>query len=164
MDIVFHLHCTWGVATVMSVVHHDSHITLHYRLLALLEGAEREVANTFTARPVTVQLGCGQFSPLMESKLIGLAVGGMQTFELAADEAYGARRPELVQTLSRMVFDGQCESGDYAPGDVIEFSAPEGGRLAGVLKRCDEQQVVVDFNHPLAGVPLRWSVQVIGVL
>lgn len=149
----------------MPVICHDSHVTLHYRLVALFEGAEREIANTFSARPATVQIGCGQFSPALESKLIGLSAGCARTFELPAGEAYGARHPEMVQTLSRSTFDNQCEAdSDTAPGDVIEFNAPAGGRLAGVLKRRDERQVVIDFNHPLAGVPLRWSVHVIGVL
>ena len=149
----------------MSVVRHDSHVTLHYRLVALIDGVERDVANTFAARPATLQLGCGQFSPALESKLIGLTAGSAQTFELPADEAYGARQAELVQTLSRSTFDSQCEtSTEYLAGDVIELYAPQAGRLAGVLKRRDERQVVIDFNHPLAGVPLRWSVQVIGVL
>lgn len=47
---------------------------------------------------------------------------------------------------------------------LVAFNAPAAGRLVGVLKRLDEAQVVIDFNHPLAGAPLRWSVQVIGVL
>lgn len=148
----------------MSVVGHDSHVTLHYRLVALLDPAERDVANTFEARPVTLQMGCGQFSPAMELKLMGLVVGSQQEFELPAAEAYGLRHPELVQSLSRAMFDQQCEAGSYAPGDVVQLNAPEGGRFAGVLKHCDDARVVVDFNHPLAGVPLRWSVQVIGVL
>jgi FKBP-type peptidyl-prolyl cis-trans isomerase SlpA len=156
--------CFDSLTTAMTAVRHDSHVTLHYRLVALLDGAEREVANTFAARPATLQMGCGQFSPALEAKLIGLGAGRVESFDLRGDEAYGARRPELVQTLSRSAFDDQCEATDNAPGDVVEFNAPQGGRLAGVLKHRDEHRVVIDFNHPLAGVPLRWSVQVIGVL
>lgn len=148
----------------MSVVGPDSHITLNYQLLAFIEGAQHEVANTFAARPVTVQMGSGQFAPAMETRLLGLAAGSEHTFDLAAAEAYGLRQPELVQTLSRATFDRECAAGDYQPGEVIELQLPQGGRLAGVLKQIDDARVVVDFNHPLAGVPLRWSVQVIGVL
>lgn len=75
------------------------------------------------------------------------------------------RKPELVQVLTRAVFDASAAAaGDYAPGDVVEFDAPEGGRFTGVLKALGEQRVVVDFNHPLAGRPLKFSVRVIGVL
>lgn len=148
----------------MSIVRHDSHVTLHYRLVARLDGTEHEIANTFMARPATLQMGCGQFSPALESKLIGLSAGCSESFELPAGEAYGARLPERVQTLSRATFDSHCEATAVEPGDVVAFNAPAAGRLVGVLKRLDEAQVVIDFNHPLAGAPLRWSVQVIGVL
>lgn len=148
----------------MSVVRQDSHITLNYRLVALVDGTEREVANTFAARPVTMQMGGGQFAPTMEARLLGLATGAEATFELPAHEAYGQRQPELVQALSRAAFDRECAAGDYQAGEVIELNVPQGGRLVGVLKHIDHERVVVDFNHPLAGVPLRWSVQVIGVL
>jgi FKBP-type peptidyl-prolyl cis-trans isomerase SlpA len=47
---------------------------------------------------------------------------------------------------------------------VVEFNRPDGGRVAGVLKARDAQRVVIDFNHPLAGLPMRFSVRVIGVL
>ena len=148
----------------MSVVCHDSHVTLHYRLLAALDGEQREIVSTFAARPATLQMGCGQFAPALESRLIGLAAGCSRTFELQADEAYGARRTELVQTLSRAAFDSEFGAAAAAPGDVVEVKGPGGDRLAGVLKRRDDASVVIDFNHPLAGMPLQWSVQVIGVL
>jgi len=148
----------------MSVVANDSHITLHHRLLALLDGGPQEVVNTFSTRPVTVQLGCGQLSPTMEAKLVGMAVGAQQTFEFAPEQGYGVRHPDLVQNVSRTAFDAQCEKNEYLPGDVVEVNVPNGGRLAGVLKHMNDQRVVIDFNHPLAGVPLRWSVQIIGVL
>jgi FKBP-type peptidyl-prolyl cis-trans isomerase SlpA len=46
----------------------------------------------------------------------------------------------------------------------VEFNAPDGLRFSGVLKRHGDDRVVVDFNHPLAGLPVRFSVRVIGVL
>jgi len=70
-----------------------------------------------------------------------------------------------VQTIARAAFDKNADpSVEYAPGDVVEFNLPQRGRLAGVLKSRDERSVVVDFNHPLAGQQLRFSVHVIGVL
>jgi FKBP-type peptidyl-prolyl cis-trans isomerase SlpA len=67
--------------------------------------------------------------------------------------------------MSRTVFDQNAEPDvDYLPGDLVEFNAPDGNRFAGVLKSRAEDAVVVDFNHPLAGLPLRLSVHVIGVL
>jgi FKBP-type peptidyl-prolyl cis-trans isomerase SlpA len=143
----------------------DSHVTLHYRLAALVEGAEREVVSTLGGRPATLQLGGGHLAAPLEARLVGLAEGDDASFELCAEGAFGERNPELVQVLTRAAFDANAEApGDYLPGDVVEFRRPDGGRVAGVLKDSDERRVVVDFNHPLAGVPVRFSVHVIGVL
>jgi FKBP-type peptidyl-prolyl cis-trans isomerase SlpA len=143
----------------------DSHVTLHYRLAALVDGAEREVVSTHGGHPATLQLGGGHLAANLEARLLGLAEGDEASFELAPAEAFGERNPQLVQALSRAAFDADSEpGGDYAPGDLVEFNRPDGGRVAGVLKERCERRVVVDFNHPLAGMPVRFEVRVIGVL
>lgn len=141
-----------------------SHVTLHYRLAVTGDGVEREVVSTFDTKPATLQVGAGQFAPSLEVCLVGLDEGAQATFDLPQD-AFGVRKPELVQVLTRAEFDANTAAdGDYAPGDVVEFNAPDGGRFAGVLKEHGERRVVVDFNHPLAGRALKFSVHVIGVL
>jgi FKBP-type peptidyl-prolyl cis-trans isomerase SlpA len=142
-----------------------SHVTLHYRIAVQLDGNEHEVVSTFDARPATVQIGAGQFSEALEHRLIGLEEGQEAAFDLAAGDAFGHRNAELVQTLTRAAFDANADPGvEYVPGDVVEFSAPDGLRFSGVLKQHGDDRVVVDFNHPLAGLPVRFSVRVIGVL
>lgn len=142
-----------------------SHVTLHYRLAVLQSGAEREVISTLDGRPATLAIGGGQIARPLEERLIGLREGESAGFDLSPAQAFGERNPDLLQALSRAVFDaGAGPDANYAAGDVIELNLPDRGRLTGVLKSLDEERVLVDFNHPLAGLPLRFSVQVIGVL
>ncbi len=142
-----------------------SHVTLHYRIAVELDGNEHEVVSTFDARPATVQIGAGQFSEALEDRLLGLEEGQEAAFDLAAGDAFGHRNGELVQTLTRATFDANADPGvEYVPGDVVEFNAPDGLRFSGVLKQHGSDRVVVDFNHPLAGLPVRFTVRVIGVL
>jgi FKBP-type peptidyl-prolyl cis-trans isomerase SlpA len=149
----------------MTQIGPGSHVTLHYRLAVLADGQEREVVSTLDARPATLQIGAGQLAPPLEQRLFGLEEGARASFDLAPDEAYGQRNAELVQTLARSLFDANADAGvEYVPGDVVQFNAPDGTRFTGVLKAHGPQHVVVDFNHPLAGLALRFSVQVIGVL
>jgi FKBP-type peptidyl-prolyl cis-trans isomerase SlpA len=149
----------------MALIGPGSHITLHYRLAVVSAGEEREVVSTLALKPATLQIGAGQLSPSLEHCLIGLDEGAAATFELSADEAYGQRNPDLVQAVARGVFDANADPDtQYVPGDVVEFRSPAGDRFSGVLKSMDSVRAVVDFNHPLAGLPLRFTVQVIGVL
>lgn len=143
----------------------SSYVTLHYRLSALVDGVSRDLMNTFDGPPATLQMGSGQLAPTIEAQLIGVKEGDEGNFELPAGTAYGERQAELVQTISRSAFNANADTEtQYIPGDVIEFNAPEGRRLGGVLKQIDDRQVVVDFNHPLAGLALTFSFRVIGVL
>ncbi|ADX47605.1 MULTISPECIES: FKBP-type peptidyl-prolyl cis-trans isomerase [Paracidovorax] len=140
-----------------------SFLTLHYRLA----GPSGDVINTFGDKPATLSLGAGELSPAMEQRLIGLAEGTRTTFELPAGEAFGERNPEMQQWVARRLL---AELGDpdeqYTLGDVVQFPTPDGtGSYAGVvLEVRDDGAVRFDFNHPLAGQPVTFEVQLIGVL
>lgn len=149
----------------MTQVGPASHVTIHYRLAVADAGGWREVFSTFDARPATLQIGAGQLAAPLEQRLIGLAEGAEAQFEVPAGDAYGSRNPELVQRMSRALFDANTEpDSDYAPGDVVRLQLADGVQMGGVLKAADAEHVVVDFNHPLAGLPLQFAVRVIGVL
>jgi FKBP-type peptidyl-prolyl cis-trans isomerase SlpA len=142
-----------------------SHVTLHYRIAVLVDGAEREVMNTFGAQPATLTIGAGELAEPLEARLLGLEEGTRQQFELSAGEGFGARSPDLVQSLSSSVFNANADpTQDYVAGDIVQFASPEGLQFSGVLKQRDDYRVVVDFNHPLAGMPIRFAVHVVGVL
>jgi len=140
-----------------------SFLTLHYRL-AGPDGAD--LINTFHDKPATLSLGTGELAPAMEARLLGLPEGTHQSFELAPGEAFGERNPELLQRVKRALLD---ELGDpderYHVGDVVQFPTPDGqGAYAGVVREVADDVLVFDFNHPLAGRPVTFEVQLIGVL
>lgn len=147
----------------MNHVQPGSFLTLHYRL-AGPDGAD--LINTFNDKPATLSLGTGELAPAMEARLLGLSEGAHQSFELAPGEAFGERNSELLQRVKRALLD---ELGDpderYSVGDVVQFPTPDGqGSYAGVVREVDGDVLVFDFNHPLAGRPVTFEVQLIGVL
>ncbi len=138
-------------------------LTLHYRI-SLADSGE-DVVSTFGGNPATLQLGIGQMAEPLEDCLIGLGEGTLQQFDLPCEAAFGPRNPELVQTVSRAMLEQNSPTDtQYEPGDLVDFPAPDGGRFAGVLKRIDDTQAVFDFNHPLAGRPIRFEVRILSVL
>lgn len=153
------------------VIQGDSYLTLHYRVSldaeradVPVEGAEVDVVSTFGSKPATLQLGAGQLSPALEDCLLGLNVGAHRVFTLGPDEAFGPRNPALVQRLPRKLLEAESDRTDYSPGDVVEFNAPGGGRYAGVFQKLDNDYATFDFNHPLAGQPVRFEVEIVGIL
>ena len=151
--------------TAAPVVQPGSFLTLHYRMAA---PGGASIINTFDGKPATLSLGNGELSPAIEARLLGLAEGARATFQLAAGEAFGERNPELLQWVARKLLN---ELGDpderYSAGDVVQFPTPDGmGQYAGAVQQVKEggDAVQFDFNHPLAGQPVEFEVQVIGIL
>ncbi len=141
----------------------DSYLTLHYRVSVLAQEID-EIVGTFGTQPATLQLGAGQLAPALEARLYGLPLGAHRVFELAPGEAFGPRNPDLVQRVARKLLEEESASNDYVPGDVVEFNAPGGGRYAGVFRAIDDDYASFDFNHPLAGQPVRFEVEIVGIL
>jgi FKBP-type peptidyl-prolyl cis-trans isomerase SlpA len=147
-----------------SRVHPGSFLTLHYRLA----GPGGDIINTFRDKPATLTLGTGELSPAVEQRLLGLEEGARATFEIPPGEAFGERNPDMVQWVARKLLR---EMGDpdeqYHVGDVVQFPTPDGmGSYAGAVQQVREggEAVLFDFNHPLAGQPVTFEVQLIGVL
>lgn len=145
-----------------AVVTKSAYLTLHYRL-ATVDGTD--IVTTFNGNPATLMLGQGQLAPVLEELLLGLPEGTHKTFELAAGQGFGDRNPDLIQHVTRATLDENSVPGaDYKIGDLVDFAAPGGGRFAGILRELGEDTAVFDFNHPLAGQPLKFEVNLISVL
>jgi FKBP-type peptidyl-prolyl cis-trans isomerase SlpA len=152
-----------SMPSTVNTVQATSLLTLHYRL----SGPDgRAVIDTFADKPATLSLGTGELAPAMEARLLGLAEGSEHSFELAAGEAFGQRNPELLQRVKLSLLH---ELGDpdarYGVGDVVQFPTPDGqASYAGVVRETGDDWLLFDFNHPLAGHPVRFDVRLIGVL
>ncbi len=149
-------------APTIAVVTPGSFLTLHYRLA----GPAGDIINTFDDKAATLSLGTGELSPAMEQRLIGLEEGTHATFELAPGEAFGERNPEMQQWVAKKLLAKMGDPDErYAVGDVVQFPTPDGlGSYAGAVIDANETAVQFDFNHPLAGQPVTFEVQLIGVL
>ena len=144
------------------VVTLESFLTLHYRI-ALDDGSE--VISTFGDKPATLLLGQGQFAPTLEQALLGARAGDRIEVVLGPDQAYGPRNPELIQKVTLAALKANAGfSTEMAPGELVQFDAPDGKSYAGVLKEVGETSALFDFNHPLAGKTIRFEAEVIGIL
>jgi FKBP-type peptidyl-prolyl cis-trans isomerase SlpA len=158
------------MASTAHRVQPGSFLTLHYRLA----GPGGDIINTFKDKPATLTLGTGELSPAVEKRLVGLEEGAHATFEIPAGEAFGQRNPDMVQWVARRLLNEMGEPGEeYEVGEVVQFPTPDGlGQYAGAVQRVSRNgdgdghsdAVLFDFNHPLAGQPVTFEVQVIGIL
>lgn len=152
------------MTTAVPTVVPGSFLTLHYRLSGP-DGAD--VVNTFHDKPATLTIGSGELSPALENRLLGLEEGTRTVMELPAGEAFGPHNPEMLQRVAMTLMR---ELGDpdetWRVGDVVRFPTPDSqSSFAGVVRELGGNDwILFDFNHPLAGQPVTFEVQLIGVL
>ncbi|MCB1931990.1 MAG: FKBP-type peptidyl-prolyl cis-trans isomerase [Candidatus Accumulibacter sp.] len=137
----------------------NSYLTLHYRLADL---EDNEYVSTFDLSPATLQMGSGQLAETLENCLIGLAAGQRRVFQLAAEDAFGAHNPRLIERIARSALPPEIE---LKENSLVEFSSPDSaGSFAGFLRELTDSSALFDFNHPLAGKPVRFEVQIIAIM
>lgn len=131
-------------------------VTLRYRLSC----AGQEIVNNFAGDPETFVLGSAEIDPRLEILITGLAPGTRHLHHLQAWQAFGERDESLVRAMDRAEFDATL---DLQPGLVVEFTLPNGQTLQGSIVSLDTGKVWVDFNHPLAGLPVEFEVELLSV-
>ena len=137
-------------------IHAGARVTLHFAIL-LADG--REVDTTRRGKPATFTMGDGKVPEGFEAALIGLSPGDDEQIPIPPERGFGPHRKENIRTLPRSDFP---EADSLEVGLVVAFHSPEGD-LPGVVQEVKGDEVVVDFNHPLAGRDLIFDVTILRV-
>lgn len=131
-------------------------VTLHFAIK--LDNGD-VVDSTFDKEPATFTVGDGSLLPGFEQALYGLKAGDKRSLQIEPENAFGQPNPQNVQVMPR----GQFQDMELSEGLLIIFNDAANAELPGVVKAFDEQQVTIDFNHPLAGKTLSFDVEIIEV-
>jgi FKBP-type peptidyl-prolyl cis-trans isomerase SlpA len=132
-------------------------VTLHFAL-ELDDGSV--VDSNFDADPVTFVMGDGNLLPGFEEALLGLQAGDEKSFTITPEKGFGGYNEENIQEFPRDQFPADVELNE---GLVLSFADAQSNEMPGVVQEFDENTVTVDFNHPLAGRDIEFSVRIIDV-
>lgn len=108
--------------------------------------------------PIAFTLGAGQVIPGFERAIEGMEEGEIRTFTVPAEEAYGPHRPELVHRIARSEVPPQVE---LDLGARLKARDRAGNRVLLTVVEVTDEEVVLDANHPLAGMDLTFEVEVV---
>lgn len=106
--------------------------------------------------PLSFKVGDESVLPAFEQAVIGMAVGETKSITLSPEEAYGPRQAELVIEVPRDTF-GQRE---VSRGMVLGLTMDKDGQpqqVPATVVAVAKDSVTVDFNHPLAGQTLTFT-------
>jgi FKBP-type peptidyl-prolyl cis-trans isomerase SlpA len=134
-----------------------SRVVMHYAI-TLPDGTIAD--SSFQGEPLSFTMGDDSLIPGLELALYGLGPGGHQTLTLTPDQTFGYPDPANVQEMPLSDFPDELAPEE---GQIIEFSTPGGDSVPGSIVEVAEETVKVDFNHPLSGLELVFTVEILSV-
>jgi len=140
------------------VIGPDKRVTLHFSVI-LLDGTVLD--STKQKDPATFVVGDGNILPGFEQSIFGLKVGDKRSVVLEAEQAFGPYNEDNIQRMHRSRFNQDIA---LEPGVVISFADKSKAETPGVVKSVEGDEIVIDFNHPLAGRDLTFDVEIINIV
>lgn len=138
-------------------IHNEAVVTIDY---TLTNDAGEVIDSSNGGEPLAYLHGAGNIIPGLESALEGKTAGDTLQVRVEPAQAYGEHHEGLLQVIDRSMFQGVDE---LAVGMEFHAQANDGSmqvvRIAGI----EGEDVTIDGNHPLAGVPLNFDVTVVDV-
>jgi FKBP-type peptidyl-prolyl cis-trans isomerase SlyD len=116
-------------------------------------------------RPFVYLFGIGGLLPSFKANLEGLNAGDDFSFTLKKHEAYGLPSDENIISLDKKIFeiDGVFDEAAIKVGEIVPMEDENGYPLSGKILEISGDSVVVDFNHPLAGIDLYFEGKILEV-
>jgi len=132
-------------------------VVMHYSI-ALTNGSAIE--SSFDEDPVEIIMGQDDITGGMELAIFGLKAGDEQTLTLTAEQGFGLRDEDNIHDMPLTDFPKE------QPPEVglsYSFESPDGDEIPGTVVSLKDDDVEIDFNHPLAGQEVLFTVKILEV-
>ena len=134
-----------------------AYVAFDYKLT--LDSGEK-VDSSEDSQPLSFITGAGQIIPGLEKAMMGMTTGDNVKISVEPEDAYGLVNPELFQEVPKNQFPSDVE---IQPGMTFQAQGPQGPIIINIKEIKDEDTVVIDLNHPLAGKKLHFDVDIVEV-
>ncbi|KPK26559.1 MAG: hypothetical protein AMJ61_08580 [Desulfobacterales bacterium SG8_35_2] len=138
----------------MKKVQQGDHVIIDYE--GKLEDGEIVESSSDTG-PFEFEVGAGIMPPGFEKAIIGMSVGEEKSVVLSPDEAFGHKDEKLLHTVKRHVLGENIQP---KPGMVLGMTLEKAGqnqKIPALVTAVNGDDVSIDFNHPLAGKTLCYT-------
>ena len=107
--------------------------------------------------PLSFTVGTGEVMPAFEQAVLDMTENETKTIRIPAADAYGPKNKDLIQTVSPKVFSGKT----IKPGMLVSMPLKKDGaahKVPALVTKVEKNKITVDFNHPLAGQDLSFTI------
>ena len=140
----------------MTTIAKDSVVYFNYTL----KDDEGNVLDQSQGQPLAYLHGYGNIIPELEKQLLNKKVGDKFTTSIAPEEAYGEYSDEYVQEVPKANFQGVD---NIEAGMQFQSQTDDGHVMLVTVRDVQDDIVIVDANHPLAGKTLHFDVEVVEI-
>jgi len=110
--------------------------------------------------PIEFQAGTGQMIKGFDNAVIDMTIGDKKSISVMASEAYGDQNPEAIMSVPKTNFPPEFE---FVVGEMVQGKTETGQPLQAIVLEVEEEEVVLDFNHPLAGQDLNFDIELMEI-
>jgi FKBP-type peptidyl-prolyl cis-trans isomerase 2 len=110
--------------------------------------------------PLEFTIGEGKFFPAIENKMKDMKEGETKKVTLEPKEAFGQHNDDLVVEAPK---DNFRSEGTLDIGSRVKLETPSGQTVHGTIIEVKDKMFIVDFNHPLAGKKVLFSITIVSV-
>ena len=110
--------------------------------------------------PLEFTLGSGQVIPGFDKAVEGMIVGDKKSVNIPAEDAYGERHDEMVQEVPK---EALPEDLNPEVGMPLQAQAPDGQMVNLTIVGVEDESIIVDGNHPLAGQALNFDIELVEI-
>ncbi len=110
--------------------------------------------------PIEFEIGAGQMIAGFDKAVDGMAIGDKKVAEIPSTEAYGDKRDDMMVPVPN----------DKVPADIkpevgmqLSMQQPDGQALPVVIAEVNDENIVLDANHPLAGKDLNFEIELVEI-
>lgn len=135
-------------------------VSVSYELRTEPEGEVLEAA--MADQPLEFICGQGQLLEFFEMNLLEKKEGDRFNFKIPAASGYGEINEDMIVDLPKDIF-ADVEESEMVIGNTLPMMDSVGRRLKGRIMSIGDEEVRIDFNHPLAGNDLYFSGEILGV-
>jgi FKBP-type peptidyl-prolyl cis-trans isomerase 2 len=107
---------------------------------------------------ISVEVGSGTLIAGFDTALLGMTVGETKSFKINSEDAYGEVNPEAFHTVPHSQFP---PGHDFVLDEVVQGQSADGQPVMARISGLGEEEVTLDFNHPLAGKTLNFEIEVL---
>lgn len=143
-------------------------VSLNYRLTVSTDSSNGEelIEETESGRPFVFLFGTGGLLEEFEMNLKGKQAGDSFDFVIKSENGYGESSNENIVRIPMEAFipdGGDLDRTIVFPGNFVPMVDESGHQLQGLVLEVNDDHVVMDFNHPLAGKDLHFIGSIISV-